>query len=216
MLPQPNQPLFQVPFGRRRARHEDPAGLPLAARGSTPFLKAHCGMIPKGPVLFLGRGSVGDAVQMARRGRPVTIYDERPVRLAEYGVAAADADVGLKLHHGPVDDWRLGFQRWAGIVVLAGQWPAPQRRRLFAQIPNALKPGGVFLMETEVAAPIEADGLDDHRLDPEDIRPELEVLFLPRFVTLSPPSATGARIWAASLLQVVGIHLEPNGQDDPL
>lgn len=147
------------------------------------FLSDHHGIIPAGPILFLGAGDSTAARELAQTGRSVTTLEA------------------------PSEHRRLGYQCWAAIISLFIEWPTPLRRRLFGQIPNALKPGGVFLMEAYAVGPSGPLCLDDGRLDPIDVRPELEMLQLARFVSAPGPDGM-------TTLQVVGIH--PEGGDESL
>lgn len=175
-----------------------------------PLLAAHEPMIPAGPILFLGSGDSVDAVELARNGRAITVFDESPERLVRTATLARALGARLELHQGDAGDWRLGLERWAAIVVLFSTWPTPARRRLFGQIPNALKPGGLFILEGHAFGPEGPSDLDDNRLDPEDARPELEMLTLSRFATVSRTMATdGGAFRTAPVLQIVGIHPQP-------
>lgn len=210
---QVNQPSIQqpqVPGGAadllRQGRQE--------ATIANPLLGAYYGMIPEGPVLFLGGGNDLDAVQLACRGRTVTVFEEDFQHLALIAGSARALDVKVRLHQARVGDWRLGFQRWSGIVALFGEWPVEDRRRLFTQVPNALMAGGVFLMEGRAIGPLGPMHLDDHCLDPEDVRPELEILHLARFATVYRPVTTPAGVEQIPVLQAVGVHEEAGALDE--
>lgn len=174
---------------------------------SNPFVSAHTGMIPEGPVLFLGAAGGTDAAKMARQGRPVTLADDRLLASAQSGETAVAAGI----RGGQPLAWQLGYQRWAGIVALYCQWPETVWRHLMGQVPNALIPGGVLLLEGQAMGPAGPMSADDTLLDPEELRPELEILFLSRFAVVSRPLPEMG-LNPARVLQVVGVHLEPNDQ----
>lgn len=207
---QPSIQLSQAPGGAADLLRHERQGATIA----NPLLGAYYGMIPEGPILFLGSGNGLDAVQLACRGRAVTVFEEDFQHLALIAGSARAVDVKVRLHQAPVADWRLGYQRWSGIVALFGEWPAEDRRRLFSQVPNALKAGGVFLMEGRAMGPLGPMHLDDHCLDPEDVRPELEILHFARFATVRRPVTTAAGVEKIPVLQAVGVHLEAVGQDE--
>ena len=209
---QPSIQLPQVPGGTADLLRQESQDGTIA----NPLLGAYYGMIPEGPVLFLGGGDGLDAVQLACRGRSVTVFEEDFQQLALIAGVARTLDVKVRLRQVPVVDWRLGYQRWSGIVALFGEWPAETRRRLLSQVPNALNAGGVFLMEGRAMVSLGPMHLDDHSLDPEDVRPELEILHLARFATIHRPVTTAAGVEQVPVLQAVGVHLEASGQDESL
>jgi len=49
---------------------------PLSVCRINPFLAAHCGMIPKGPVLFLGVGDGSEIVHLAAHGHAVHAFEQ--------------------------------------------------------------------------------------------------------------------------------------------
>lgn len=206
---QPSIQLPQVPGGAADPLRQERQGATI----TNPLLGAYHGMIPEGPILFLGGGNGLDAVHLACRGRSVTVFEEDFQHLAPIAGSARALDVKIRLHQARVADWRLGYQRWSGIVALFGEWPAEDRRRLFSQVPNALKAGGVFLMEGRAMGPFGPMHLDDYCLDPEDVRPELEILHLARFATVHRPVITAAGMEQIPVLQAVGVHRQAVGQD---
>lgn len=177
-----------------------------------PFLAAHCGMLPAGPVLFLGVGDGTEIVHLAVRGHAVTAFEQDAGALAHARALAAAAGVSVHWQHRERSRWRLGFEQWAGIVALFPGWPTAERRRLLGAVPNALKPGGSLLFEGFAEGPGGPLSLSDDELDPADVRAELEILHLARFATRSRPVRSAAGdLQPTWVLQVVGTHLEAAG-----
>lgn len=178
-----------------------------------PFLAAHYGVIPKGPVLFLGVGDGTEIVHLARKGYLVSALEQDGVCLEHAQMLAAATGVKVHWHHQAWPQWRLGFERWAGIVALFPEWPTAERRRLLASVPNALMPGGSFLFEGDAEGPDGPRSLRDDELDPIDFRADIEVLHLSRFATVSPPGNRKASAAPPTwLLQVVGTHLQADAE----
>lgn len=178
---------------------------------SNPFVSAHTGMIPEGPVLFLGAAGGADAAKMARQGRPVTLVDDRILAAEQPDKDWETSETSPGIRGDQPLAWQLGYQRWAGIVALYCQWPETVWRHLMGQVPNALIPGGVLLLEGQAMGPAGPMNTDDTLLDPEELRPELDILFLSRFAVVSRPLPEMG-LNPARVLQVVGVHLEPNDQ----
>jgi len=179
-----------------------------------PFLAAHCGLIPKGKVLFLGAGDGTDIVHFAANGYAVCVFEHDENAIEHAKALAGAAGVTAKWHHQALPQWRLGFEKWDGIVATFPKWPADERRRLMSAVPNALRPDGSFLFEGYAEGPCGPEALDDDVLEPDDFRAELDVLYLARFSTVSRPirqmSGQPVMTW---VLQVVATHLAVEGDE---
>jgi hypothetical protein len=179
----------------------------------SPFLAAHYGVLPKGPVLFLGVGDGTEIVHLAKRGYLVSALEQNGARLEHAQTLAAATGVKVLWHHQERSLWRLGFEKWAGIVALFPEWSTNERRRVMATVPNALMPGGSFLFEGYAEGPDGPQSLSDDELDPVDFRAEIDVLHLARFATVSPPAHQTTRSASPTwLLQVVGTHLSADDE----
>lgn len=192
--------------------------MPLLTVGKiNPFLAAHYGVIPKGPVLFLGVGDGNEIVHLAARGYVVHAFEQDASALEPARALAEATEVRLHLHCQELCNWRLGFERWAGIVALFPGWPDAERRRLMAAVPNALMPGGSFLFEGYAEGPGGPLSLSPQELDSEDFRAELDVLHLARFTTVARPARQSADgLVSPWVLQVVGTHLKADGDSHEL
>lgn len=177
-----------------------------------PFLAAHYGLIPKGKVLFLGVGDGTDIVHFAANGYAVCVFEHDESAIEHAKALAVAAGVTAKWHHQALSRWRLGFEKWDGIVATFPKWPADERRRLMSAVPNALRPDGSLLFEGYAEGPCGPSSLDDDELDPDDFRAELDVLYLARFATVSRPiRQTAGHPVMTWVLQVVGTHLAVDG-----
>lgn len=118
------------------------------------FLETHAHLLPPGEVLCLAEGEGRNAVFLARRGYRVTAVDASPVGLAKAERLAAEQGVEIETVCADLAHFPLGADRWAGIVSIFGHLPPDVRRRVHAQIPAALRPGGVLLLEAYTPAQI--------------------------------------------------------------
>lgn len=111
------------------------------------FLEAHAHLLPPGEVLCLAEGEGRNAVFLARHGHLVTAVDASPVGLAKARALAARHGVEIETVCADLADYPLGVDRWVGIVSIFAHLPPALRRRVHAQVPAALRPGGLFLLE---------------------------------------------------------------------
>jgi hypothetical protein len=183
------------------------AALPNGLGLSNPFVRAHAGIFPRGKVLLLGASR--NAVELAARGMSVSVFEHCPLRASQIQSEARLAGMRLDIKLMPMAQWRLGFQRWAGIVALFPEWPTLLRRQLVGAIPNALIPGGSFIFEGYAESQDAPQTYEEYAIDPDDFLPEIDVMHLSRFATVSRTihGAAGNRK-TANVLQVVATHLE--------
>jgi len=112
------------------------------------FLVEHVAEIPAGgDVLCLAEGEGRNAVFLAGRGlRPVAL-DQSSVGLAKATRLAAARGVTLSTLHADLDSYVFEPRRWDGIVSIWCHLPTALRLRVHRQVVEALRPGGVFLLE---------------------------------------------------------------------
>lgn len=116
------------------------------------FLAQNADRIPKGEVLCLAEGEGRNAVFLARRGYRVTAVDASSVALAKAERLAEQHGVTITTIRADLADYPLGTDRWDGVVSIFAHVPPPIRSRLHAELRQALKPGGVLLLEAYTAA----------------------------------------------------------------
>lgn len=112
------------------------------------FLRENAAAIPAGgAVLCLGEGEGRNAVFLARLGYRVTALDQSAVGLEKAARLAAANGVGIETIAADLDGYRIGRERWDGIVSIWCHLPSALRAVIHRQIIAGLKPQGVFLME---------------------------------------------------------------------
>ncbi len=132
------------------------------AYGTEPndFLKSEYSRIPKGgSVLCLAEGEGRNGVFLARQGYLVTAIDQSSVGLKKAKNLAAENGVEMLTTVADLADYDLGSERWDGIVSIAAHVPPELRKKLHSQVANALKEGGVFILEAYTERHIEMDGI---------------------------------------------------------
>lgn len=120
------------------------------AYGTEPndFLVAQAGHLPAGgEVLCLGEGEGRNAVWLARQGFRVTGVDASAVGLAKARQLAARQGVEIATVTADLAGFDLGEARWDAIVAIFCHLPPDLRRRVHAGVVQALRPGGVLLLE---------------------------------------------------------------------
>ncbi|MCK9532287.1 MAG: class I SAM-dependent methyltransferase [Gammaproteobacteria bacterium] len=116
------------------------------------FLAANVARLPRGDVLCLAEGEGRNAVWLARQGFRVTAVDASAVGLAKAQRLAEKNQVHVETVHADLAHYDLGSARWDAIVSIFCHLPPPLRARVHASIAEALKPGGVFLLEAYTPA----------------------------------------------------------------
>lgn len=118
------------------------------------FLEQNIDRLPQGEVLCLAEGEGRNAVFLARRGYQVTAVDASAVGLAKAERLAAEHRVRIGTIRTDLADYDLGDERWDAVVSIFAHVPPPIRARLHGQMRQALKPGGVLLLEAYTPAQI--------------------------------------------------------------
>lgn len=111
------------------------------------FLRAHLKEIPKGEVLCLADGEGRNSVFLAEQGYQPTAVDYSAVALDKARRLAATRGVEIETIRADLADFELGRDAWTGIVSIFCHVPESIRQRVYRQVPEALVPGGVFLLE---------------------------------------------------------------------
>jgi tellurite methyltransferase len=141
----------------------------------TPVVQRWAERIPAGPVIDLGCGSGRNAVYLALRGHAVTALDRLPDALemarrlaARHGVTLHTAQLDLRRDMPPrfagSADAETGPGGYSAILMIR-----LLQRDLFAWAGEALRPGGLFLMETYAQDPtLPGTSRSSRRLGPQE------------------------------------------------
>jgi tellurite methyltransferase len=133
------------------------------------FVRELLPLLPLGPALDLACGTGRHALLLASRHQPVTAADssevaleilERHAQAAHCAVTCVESAAhipnrrqGIQLWHADLEEVRLPSQAFS--LVLCVNY---LQRSLFAQIENALVPGGMLLFETYTTAQLDFVG----------------------------------------------------------
>ncbi len=112
------------------------------------FLAANFQKIPKGKVLCIAEGEGRNAVFLARQGYQVTAVDQSDVGLEKAKKLAAKHGVNIHCIHADLERFDLGTNQWDGIVSIFCHVPQQLRESLHRKLTQALKRGGIFLLES--------------------------------------------------------------------
>jgi 2-polyprenyl-3-methyl-5-hydroxy-6-metoxy-1,4-benzoquinol methylase len=112
------------------------------------FLKEHIQIFPKeAKILCLADGEGRNGVFLASNGFDVSSVDlseagkSKALKLAGKKGVAIDYDIA------DLNDYDMGVAKWDGIISIFSHTPSAVRRRVLSAVKQALKPGGIFLLE---------------------------------------------------------------------
>ncbi|MGE0640794.1 MAG: cyclopropane-fatty-acyl-phospholipid synthase family protein [Thermoanaerobaculia bacterium] len=111
------------------------------------FLAEHAALLA-GPVLSLSEGEGRNAVHLAALGLEVLGVDLSPVALAKAERLAAARGVTIATEVVDLADFEPGSERFGAVVSIFAHLPGPLRQRLYPRIEEALRPGGLLLLES--------------------------------------------------------------------
>jgi SAM-dependent methyltransferase len=113
------------------------------------FLKAQAGVLPKtGKALAVADGEGRNGVWLAEQGLDVLSVDFSPRAQAKAKALAARRGVAVRFIQADVTGWDWPEAEFDVVAVIFIQFSAPpERRRIFAGIRQALKPGGLLLLQ---------------------------------------------------------------------
>ncbi len=113
------------------------------------FLKAHAHLLPNsGVALSVADGEGRNGVWLAARGLDVLAVEWSPSALAKARVLAARRGVALRTLQADIVRWQWPVATFDVVVAIFIQFLTPdERRQVFAHMRDALKPGGLLLME---------------------------------------------------------------------
>jgi SAM-dependent methyltransferase len=113
------------------------------------FLKAQAGLLPKtGKALAVADGEGRNGVWLAEQGLDVLSVDFSPKAQAKAKALAERRGVSMRFIEADVTAWDWPTATLDVIAVIFIQFCGPvERRRIFAGIRQALKPGGLLLLQ---------------------------------------------------------------------
>ena len=113
------------------------------------FLKSQALMLPKsGSALAVADGEGRNGVWLAERGLDVLSIDWSPTALAKAQALARRRGVTLRTVQADVVRWQWPIAQFDVVVAIFIQFLTPdERRQVFARMRDALKPGGLLLIE---------------------------------------------------------------------
>jgi SAM-dependent methyltransferase len=113
------------------------------------FLKAQAGLLPRtGKALAVADGEGRNGIWLAEQGLDVVSVDFSPAAQAKAKALAARRGVAVRFVQADVTDWDWPTAEFDVVAVIFIQFAAPpERRRIFAGIRQALKPGGLLLLQ---------------------------------------------------------------------
>jgi len=139
------------PSNSEYERWEKRFSVPDYVFGTAPnaFLKSQAAALPKsGTALAVADGEGRNGVWLAEHGLDVLSIDWSPTALAKARALAARRGVTLRTAQVDVVQWQWPVADFDVVVAIFIQFLTPhERRQVFAGMRNALKPGGLLLIE---------------------------------------------------------------------
>jgi SAM-dependent methyltransferase len=112
------------------------------------YLKAQADLFARGGrILCLAEGEGRNAIYLAEQGLDVLAVDSSAVGLAKAERLARARGVTVEIQQADLADMDLGQQQWDGIVSIFCHLPPDVRQALHQKVFDALKPGGLFVLE---------------------------------------------------------------------
>ncbi|RVU32585.1 class I SAM-dependent methyltransferase [Neptunomonas marina] len=112
------------------------------------FLKQQIGCLPpQARVLCLTTANGYDAVHLALAGFHVTAVDISWMTLDATRQLAEQNELNIELIRADLLHYPLGYEEWDAVVSLFYQPPRGAQATMYQRMMNALKPGGVLILE---------------------------------------------------------------------
>jgi cyclopropane fatty-acyl-phospholipid synthase-like methyltransferase len=116
-------------------------------KGPNLFLKQNFKVIPKGNVLCVADGEGRNSVWLAKNGYNITSIDFSPKAVEKTNRLAQENNVSIKTICNDLLSYNIGENKYDGIVSIFSHFKLEDTKSLHQKYYNALKPGGVFLLE---------------------------------------------------------------------
>ncbi len=177
------------------------------------YLKQQADLFAEGArVLCLAEGEGRNAVYLAQRGMKVTAVDASTMGLAKAEKLARSRGVDITTQVADLTDYSLEHEAWDAIVSIFCHLPSNARIRLHRQIFQALKPGGLFVLEAY--RPEQLDYGTGGPPDPDwlmteaELRAELGDLYLEEIQSIERSILEGqAHTGMSAVVQVLGLKV---------
>jgi SAM-dependent methyltransferase len=111
------------------------------------FLRDHVDTLPFGNVLCVAEGEGRNATFLATRGLEVHSVDISDAGVAKTLRLAAERRVTVHAQVADLATHDIGIEQWDAIVSIFAHMPPDVRRSLHRRVVDALRPGGVLLLE---------------------------------------------------------------------
>jgi SAM-dependent methyltransferase len=113
------------------------------------FLRSHAHLLPpRGRALAVADGEGRNGVWLAQQGLDVLSVDFSPAAQKKARALAKDRNVPLRIECVDIIDWAWPEDEFDVVAVIFIQFANPeQRKRIFAGVRRALKPGGLLLLQ---------------------------------------------------------------------
>jgi SAM-dependent methyltransferase len=138
------------------------------------FLKQNINTIPKGKVLCVADGEGRNGVFLATHGFDVTSIDFSPQAIEKIKLLAKENNVFVDTICADLLEYDFDENEYNGIISIFSHFKIDDTKMLFNMYFNALKPGGVFLMEAfaKEQLPLDTGGPKNQNLlyDTEDVK----------------------------------------------
>ncbi|ENO89322.1 SAM-dependent methyltransferase [Thauera linaloolentis] len=148
------------------------------------FLAEHAALLD-GPVLNLAEGEGRNAVFLASRGLDVLGVDGSAVGLAKAHKLAASKGVSIRTETADLTAYSPPPGAFGAVVSIFAHLPGAARKRLHHRVEQALRPGGVILLEGYGKAQLERDTGGPKDIDMLLSRADVEADFLGCDIILS-------------------------------
>jgi cyclopropane fatty-acyl-phospholipid synthase-like methyltransferase len=113
------------------------------------FLRSHAHLLPpRGKALAVADGEGRNGVWLAQQGLEVLSIDFSPAAQRKAHALAKARNVSLRIERVDVTGWTWPANEFDVVAVIFIQFANPeQRKRIFAGVRRALKPGGLLLLQ---------------------------------------------------------------------
>ncbi|MGP0565986.1 class I SAM-dependent methyltransferase [Nitrospina sp. 32_T5] len=136
-------PIWAKPQDQERWNKKYEVDAFLFGKQPVPFLKNNVGLLPKGKALDIAMGEGRNGVFLATQGFDVEGWDISPVGLEKARHLAKEHNVSIQTEVVDLESAELPKNEYDVILMMYYM-----QRNLFPQIKEALKPGGMAVIET--------------------------------------------------------------------